>query len=141
MQKRHATFGNSRDTTLAQDQYKRNMAAQLKREWKTGDVYAPHDLSPAEMRKWSKRTRPTGDVFDILNVNPLTLYKVWHEFCNRSSYANFTEFLRYVRLRQRDGKDTPSKRNGSASSKSAQDRESRPASDRPWIDSECAQTS
>lgn len=49
---------------------------QQKRLWNIGDVYAPHDLSPAEMRKWSKRNRPTQDVFDILAINPLTLYKV-----------------------------------------------------------------
>ena len=57
--------------------YKRSMAQQLKREWKPGDVYAPHDLSAAEQRKWGTRTRPTQDVFDILKINPLTLYKVW----------------------------------------------------------------
>ena len=61
---------------LAQEQYKRSMAFLLKREWKTGDVYAPHDLSAAEMRKWSKKQRPNSDVFDILNLEPMSLYKV-----------------------------------------------------------------
>lgn len=46
------------------------------REWKAGDVYAPHDLSPAEMKKWSKRHSPNSDAFDALNMNPLDQYKV-----------------------------------------------------------------
>jgi small subunit ribosomal protein S18 len=46
------------------------------REWKAGDIYAPHDLSPAEMKKWNKRNPPTSDVFDAVNLNPLDVYKV-----------------------------------------------------------------
>ena len=46
------------------------------RRWKTGDIYSPHDLSPAEMRKWKKRQRPQIDVFDTLAINPLHEYKV-----------------------------------------------------------------
>ncbi|KAL4768378.1 ribosomal protein S18 [Aspergillus nidulans var. acristatus] len=45
------------------------------REWKAGDIYAPHDLSPAEMKKWNKRSPPTSDVFDAVNLNPLDVYK------------------------------------------------------------------
>ncbi|CAK48890.1 hypothetical protein AnigIFM59636_010584 [Aspergillus niger] len=45
------------------------------REWKAGDLYAPHDLSPAEMKKWRKRYSPSTDAFDALNLNPLDLYK------------------------------------------------------------------
>ncbi|KAJ5150941.1 uncharacterized protein N7482_010193 [Penicillium canariense] len=45
------------------------------RDWKAGDVYAPHDLSPAEMKKWGKRKSPSRDAFDALNLNPLDLYK------------------------------------------------------------------
>ena len=46
------------------------------RDWKAGDIYAPHDLSPAEMKKWGKRKSPARDAFDALNLNPLSLYKV-----------------------------------------------------------------
>ncbi|KAL4960945.1 mitochondrial 37S ribosomal protein bS18m [Aspergillus stella-maris] len=53
------------------------------RDWKAGDVYAPHDLSPAEMKKWKKRSTPTSDAFDALNLNPLHLYK---NFSIMSSY-------------------------------------------------------
>ncbi|RMZ81713.1 hypothetical protein DV737_g2416, partial [Chaetothyriales sp. CBS 132003] len=56
-------------------QYRRSMQLSLRRDWQTGDVYAPHDLSAAEMRKWGKKKQPTRDVFDILSVNPLSLYK------------------------------------------------------------------
>ncbi|KAA8649998.1 mitochondrial 37S ribosomal protein bS18m [Aspergillus tanneri] len=45
------------------------------RDWKAGDIYAPHDLSPSEMRKWRKRSSPSKDAFDSLNMNPLDLYK------------------------------------------------------------------
>src|SRR2546423_4306438 len=46
------------------------------REWKQGDIYAPHDLSAAEARKWRKKYTPTIDAFDALSLNPLDLYKV-----------------------------------------------------------------
>lgn len=46
------------------------------REWKAGDIYAPHDLSPVEMKKWRKRYSPSTDAFDALNMNPLDHYKV-----------------------------------------------------------------
>jgi len=68
--KRHASNDPTNQYAAAQ------LSMQHKREWKIGDVYAPHDLSPAEMRKWNKRRSPTKDVFDILAVNPLSLYKV-----------------------------------------------------------------
>lgn len=46
------------------------------REWKAGDIYAPHDLSPSQMKKWKERHAPPTDVFESLNLNPLNLYKV-----------------------------------------------------------------
>lgn len=46
------------------------------REWAPGDIYSPHDLSPTEMKKWSKRWSPSNDAFDALNINPLEHYKV-----------------------------------------------------------------
>ncbi|CRG84642.1 WD repeat-containing protein 1 [Talaromyces islandicus] len=45
------------------------------RDWRAGDLYSPHDLSPSEMRKWQKRWSPTTDAFDALNINPLDHYK------------------------------------------------------------------
>ncbi|KIV92084.1 ribosomal protein S18 [Exophiala mesophila] len=47
----------------------------ITRRWQVGDVYAPHDLSPAETRKWARRNAPSYDPFDKLNINPLSLYK------------------------------------------------------------------
>ena len=46
------------------------------REWAPGDIYSPHDLSPSEMKKWSKRWSPSNDAFDALNIKPLEHYKV-----------------------------------------------------------------
>lgn len=52
------------------------MERNFTREWKGGDVYAPHDLSAAEARKWRVKKAPTTDVFDSLSINPLECYKV-----------------------------------------------------------------
>jgi small subunit ribosomal protein S18 len=48
----------------------------MPRRWSTGDVYAPHDMSPAEMRKWSVPRPRKQDVIDVLNLNPLDMYRV-----------------------------------------------------------------
>lgn len=56
----------------------RAMDRNFSREWKSGDVYAPHDLSAAEARKWRKRYTPMVDAFDALSLNPLDFYKVGH---------------------------------------------------------------
>lgn len=52
------------------------MEKMFTRDWKNGDVYAPHDLSAAEARKWRAKKAPTTDAFDVLSLNPLDLYKV-----------------------------------------------------------------
>lgn len=39
-------------------------------------MYAPHDLSSVEMRKWSKRRGVQGDVFEALDLDPRSEYKV-----------------------------------------------------------------
>lgn len=56
------------------DNYSRMWA----RSWKVGDVYAPHDLTPAEMKKWGKRVSngTKTDIIDLTGVNPLDMYKV-----------------------------------------------------------------
>jgi small subunit ribosomal protein S18 len=46
------------------------------RPFQPGDIYSPHDLSPAEQKKWKKVQAPATDVFDALNLNPLDQYKV-----------------------------------------------------------------
>ncbi|KAJ5214817.1 hypothetical protein N7468_010496 [Penicillium chermesinum] len=45
------------------------------RNWQSGDIYAPRDLSPVEMKKWGRRQSPSRDAFDALNLDPLSLYK------------------------------------------------------------------
>ena len=52
------------------------MQKNFTRDWSQGDVYAPHDLSAAEARKFKKRKAPETDVFDLLSLNPLDCYKV-----------------------------------------------------------------
>ncbi|KAL1953263.1 hypothetical protein VTO42DRAFT_3325 [Malbranchea cinnamomea] len=45
------------------------------RNWKSGDIYSPHDLSPSEMKKWRQKRSPSRDAFDALGLNPLHQYK------------------------------------------------------------------
>jgi small subunit ribosomal protein S18 len=50
---------------------------QIYRTWRSGDVYAPHDLSGAEQKKWKYgRSKPQSDAFDVLGINPIHEYKV-----------------------------------------------------------------
>lgn len=62
----------TRERQLAQEYLK-----QMPRNWQTGDVYAPHDLSAVEMGKYKKRLfRPKIDIVDTLNIQPKDMYKV-----------------------------------------------------------------
>lgn len=63
-------------STIAENADQKAMERHFTRDWRIGDVYAPHDLSAAEARKWRKKVAPTTDAFDVLSKNPLTLYKV-----------------------------------------------------------------
>jgi hypothetical protein len=55
----------------------KDIGRQAARQWKVGDVYAPHDLSSVEAAKWKKtQRRPEKDVFDMLGENPVKHYKV-----------------------------------------------------------------
>lgn len=53
-----------------------NLARQSTRNWKPGDIYAPHDLSPQEMVKWKQPKQPRKDIIDMLGLNPLDHYRV-----------------------------------------------------------------
>jgi small subunit ribosomal protein S18 len=48
----------------------------MPRRWQPGDVYSPHDLSPAEMRKWRRHSPRTVDIVDTLGLEPKDMYKV-----------------------------------------------------------------
>ncbi|KAI0108431.1 ribosomal protein S18 [Daldinia grandis] len=48
---------------------------QLSRRWRTGDVYAPHDMSSAEMNKWRRTQARKKDLVDILGLRPLDMYR------------------------------------------------------------------
>ncbi|KAI9812616.1 MAG: hypothetical protein M1827_004605 [Pycnora praestabilis] len=61
--------------TVEQGWKAQDLERQMSRRWKEGDVYAPHDLSPQEMQKWKRKSRPTQDAFDALAINPLDEYK------------------------------------------------------------------
>ncbi|KAI9883331.1 MAG: hypothetical protein M1823_004902 [Watsoniomyces obsoletus] len=71
MEKRSSATLNSLEKT----QRIQDLEKQFRRRWHTGDIYAPHDLSSAEAKKWKIMTKPTLDAFDVLGVNPLDEYK------------------------------------------------------------------
>ncbi|KAH6655397.1 hypothetical protein BKA67DRAFT_560563 [Truncatella angustata] len=48
---------------------------QAPRRWNLGDVYAPHDLSAVEMKKWRKITTVERDLVDLLGLSPLDMYR------------------------------------------------------------------
>ncbi|KAL2020947.1 hypothetical protein VTK56DRAFT_7834 [Thermocarpiscus australiensis] len=52
-----------------------NYLKQMARRWRTGDVYAPKDLSPMEMKKFRVPRTPTRDIVDLLGFNPVDNYK------------------------------------------------------------------
>ncbi|ROV89013.1 hypothetical protein VSDG_08728 [Cytospora chrysosperma] len=52
-----------------------DLSRQMTRNWKPGDVYAPHDLSPVEMLKWRQPKQPKKDIIDMLGLNPLDHYR------------------------------------------------------------------
>lgn len=59
--------------------YRKDLESQQSRRWRSGDVYAPHDLSGVEMAKWKRvkqKARPRWDVLDQLNIKPMDHYKV-----------------------------------------------------------------
>ncbi|KAJ0120353.1 37s ribosomal protein s18 [Diaporthe amygdali] len=55
--------------------YRESLARQATRNWKPGDIYAPHDLSPQEMVKWKQPKQPSKDIIDMLGLNPLDHYR------------------------------------------------------------------
>jgi hypothetical protein len=71
---------------LRESEERKDWEQQMTRKFKEGDVYAPHDLSAAEARKWKAKKNPVvaalnvkgkkADAFDLLKLNPLKEYKV-----------------------------------------------------------------
>ena len=63
-------------TGIRRESRKRDLQTMSTRNWRSGDVYSPHDLSLVEIKRWKGRTRPEVDVFDQLALNPITEWKV-----------------------------------------------------------------
>lgn len=49
---------------------------QTGRRWTLGDVYAPHDLSGVEQKKWKAMSNIQKDLVDLLGLKPLDMYRV-----------------------------------------------------------------
>ncbi len=74
--------------SIEENQRIRDLEKQLRRRWQTGDIYAPHDLSAAEARKWKVMSKPTLDAFDVLGMNPMDEYKVCICECRIDEWTN-----------------------------------------------------
>jgi len=76
---RHQVYKDEKRQRVQQDQMINEKGKTLERnqtrDWKAGDIYSPHDLSPSEMKKWRKKYSPSIDAFDALSINPLHQYK------------------------------------------------------------------
>ncbi|KAI1091309.1 ribosomal protein S18 [Rostrohypoxylon terebratum] len=79
-------------------------ARQMTRRWNTGDVYAPHDISPAEMRKWRRTQQRKKDLVDMLGLSPLDMYR------NFSVISEFTTPHGRIRRAQDTGLRPPNQR-------------------------------
>ncbi|KAL9621860.1 MAG: hypothetical protein Q9160_003681 [Pyrenula sp. 1 TL-2023] len=75
------------------------------RKWTTGDVYAPHDLTSIEQKKWSRSQRPSVDAFDVLSMDPLEQYTVSFTLAKCKGFINdmLLELLDNVGIHDRDG--------------------------------------
>ncbi|KAF3058010.1 hypothetical protein GL218_05509 [Daldinia childiae] len=60
---------------LRQNNKAEDYLRQLPRRWRTGDIYAPHDMSSAEMTKWRRTQARKKDLVDILGLRPLDMYR------------------------------------------------------------------
>ncbi|MCJ1295585.1 WD40 repeat-like protein [Xylographa carneopallida] len=111
------------------------------RRWKVGNVYAPHDLSPAEMKKWRQKTRPDRDVFDALAINPIDHYMVNALFNHDTmeTVANLgPELLNDVRVHDFDGTDKAPEGYRPSKGQSAKNCKGDTKSNRHGVDAECA---
>ncbi len=82
---REAGLTQTSSRELLESERRSQYQRQIFRKWNPGDVYAPHDLSGQEQKKWKTgRKRPQQDAFDVLGINPIQEYKVsslhlkWH---------------------------------------------------------------
>ncbi|TLD23937.1 hypothetical protein PspLS_06849 [Pyricularia sp. CBS 133598] len=62
-------------TQIRKNQVASNYLRQSPRRWNQGELYSPHDLSPEELARFRKPTRPKFDVIDVLGINPLDEYQ------------------------------------------------------------------
>ncbi|RKF55585.1 putative 37s ribosomal protein [Golovinomyces cichoracearum] len=69
----------------------KDLSSLIGRQWKAGDVYAPHDLHQAELSKYKPRASPGVDIFDILDMNPLEHYRVCQSNLNSPMTSKLTK--------------------------------------------------
>ncbi|KAH9906761.1 ribosomal protein S18 [Xylariomycetidae sp. FL2044] len=76
--------GASRGTAEGNEKLARELRAQgndedytrqMTRQWRRGDVYAPHDLSAVEMKKWRRNQARKRDLIDMMGISPLDMYR------------------------------------------------------------------
>lgn len=82
---------------LRQQKISSDYMREMPRRWEVGDVYSPHDLSPAEMSKYRRRQTRQTDVIDLMGIRPQDNYTV----SARYIYSAFG--ARGLQLRERGG--------------------------------------
>jgi hypothetical protein len=141
------TLPDTRTTELSVQNSARRTSflKQMHRKWTAGDVYAPHDLSGAEQKKWKTgRKTPQSDAFDRLGIDPINEYKVRHACCHSRCcpvLIDHAELHPHVRVHDRDGPHQALQGHGSAPQEPAQDCKGHTASHWPWSDAQRAPTS
>lgn len=83
------------------------LASKMHRKWQGGDVYAPHDLSYQEQKKWIKPKQPSKDVIDMLGLNPLDHYKVrgWSWRWSGLGLSTIYDVVARAHWKKRGGRD------------------------------------
>jgi len=103
------TGAGSTSEEILKNKLGEDLTRQIKRRWNEGDIYAPHDLSPQEMKKWKTRKTTEYDVFDILHMNPIDEYKVfWASVVSDQMVYRliaYLEFLDHVGIYDSHGQD------------------------------------
>ncbi|KAI1462647.1 ribosomal protein S18 [Annulohypoxylon moriforme] len=63
------------DEELKQKNQNDEYSRQMTRRWRAGEVYSPHDISPAEMAKWRRNQTVKKDLVDMLGLSPVDMYR------------------------------------------------------------------
>lgn len=73
---RRAKMAKKQSADLREYETSNSYMRQMPRRWAVGEVYAPHDLAPEEIKRYRRTTGRSFDVLDVLGIKPLDMYSV-----------------------------------------------------------------